>query len=115
MYQPYAGYPAYASSYPQYPAPAAYAQPQQNRLEAAQPLQPMVQGAGPGYYDYSQANGQLAGANGDIASASAFTESDSGNQVHVSCSSNCGVSTSLIVALDPGRVPPIMLPACKLK
>lgn len=79
------GYPAYQQSayqfpqqqqyaYPQYAQQGQYAYPQYQQQQQQQ-LQPMQQGvAGANYYDYSQANGALGGANSDIASAAAFTD-----------------------------------------
>jgi len=84
-YPQYQGYPAYQQSayqfpqqqqyaYPQYAQQGQYAYPQYQQQQQQQ-LQPMQQGvAGANYYDYSQANGALGGANSDIASAAAFTD-----------------------------------------
>jgi len=76
QYQGYTGYQQNTYQYPQqqyaYPRQYTYSYPQQ---PAPQQQQPMQQGAaGANYWDYSQANGKLAGANSDIASAAAFTD-----------------------------------------
>jgi hypothetical protein len=81
--QAYGAYQQSAYQYPQQYGYPAYAQQQQGQYAYPQQYQPAVQQAqapqlpaagGANYYDFSQANGKLAGANGDIASAAAFTE-----------------------------------------
>ena len=83
QYQAYGAYQQSAYQYPQQYGYPAYAQQQQGQYAYPQQYQPAVQQAqapqlpaagGANYYDFSQANGKLAGANGDIASAAAFTE-----------------------------------------
>jgi len=64
-------------AYPQYAQQGQYAYPQYQQQQQQQPMQQGAAGAT--YYDYSQANGALGGANSDIASAAAFTDT-SANQ-----------------------------------
>lgn len=81
-YQPMATngyqYPKQQYTYPQYAQQGQYAYPQQQQYQ--QPQQQQTGATGSNYWDYSQANGALAGANGDIASAAAFTDKTNSNQ-----------------------------------
>ena len=80
-YPQYQGYTGYQQNMYQYPQQQQYSYPQYTYAYAQQPQaspvqQPVQQGntAGANYWDYSQANGKLSGANSDIASAAAFTD-----------------------------------------
>ena len=80
VYGEYQAAPA-AGGYPQAPAaypPSAYSRAVPYRAAAAYSPQAAAGPGGAGYYDYSQAQGRLGGANSMIASAAAFTDGGGG-------------------------------------